>query len=170
MLYSSKKTPISQIILIITTIIIIIILSLIILFNIRIYKINGTSMSPTLMEDEYVLSYRTQYKRGDIIAFHHKDVVMIKRLIGLPKDKIDIDDDGTVYVNDKPLEEQYLSSKSLGKPEIDFPYIVPENRYFVLGDNRADSIDSRNIYLGSIAETEVIGKVKISLIPLKLLS
>lgn len=162
-----KNISISKIILIITLILVGIALLLIMLFNIKIYRINGTSMSPTLQEKEYVLTYKTNYKRGDIIAYSHNNVIMIKRIIGLPQDKVDIKEDGTVYINDVELQEPYLTEKALGDPEITFPYEVPANTYFVLGDNRADSLDSRNIHIGSINQEAIIGKVKLSLIPLK---
>lgn len=168
--YSKNKMSISKIVVIITAIILIIILFLILFLNIRIYKINGTSMSPTLIEDEYVLSYKSFYNRGDIIAFHYKDNVMIKRIIGLPNDIIDIDEDGNIYINDELLNEPYLPNKAKGDIEITLPYKVPSNKYFVLGDNRADSLDSRNIHISSISENDIIGTVKVSLIPLKKIS
>lgn len=155
---------------IIPVIILIIILFFIFFFRLRIYKIVGSSMNPTLYENEFVLSYKTTYKRQDIIAFNHNQAIMIKRIIGLPKDKIDIKDDGTVYVNNMKISEPYINAKSLGKVEISFPYIVPENSYFVMGDNREHSLDSRTIPIGSINEEDIIGKVSLSLIPFKSLN
>lgn len=162
-----KDISISKIVLILTLILVGIALLLAMVFNIKIYKINGTSMSPTLKEKEYVLTYKTTYNRGDIVAYSHNGIVMIKRIIGLPNDKVDIKEDGTVYINGEKLQEPYLIEKALGEPEITFPYEVPSDEYFVLGDNRADSLDSRNIHIGSINEKNIIGKVKITLIPLK---
>lgn len=162
-----KHISLSKTILIITTILIIIAIIIILTYNVRIYRINGTSMYPTLNKSEIVLTSKDTYKRTDIIAFSYNDVIMIKRIIGMPNETIDIKEDGTIYINNQELEEKYINEKNLGDPEIEFPYHIPEGEYFVLGDNRADSIDSRNIHIGTIKEQEIIGKVKISLIPFK---
>ena len=95
---------------------------------------------------------------------------MIKRIIAIPQDKVDIKEDGTVYVNDIKLTEPYLNNKCLGEADIPFPYIVPENSYFVLGDNRSSSLDSRHTPIGTIKEQDIIGKVGLSLIPFKSLN
>lgn len=140
-------------------------------FNIKLLHINGTSMSPTVTEDNWVISTsHKKYTYGDIIAFYHNNVIMIKRVIALPGDTISIDSSGNVYVNDNLVDEPYLSSKALGDPEVDFPHTVHAFSYFVLGDNRIDSIDSRNIAIRDIKETDIIGKVSYSLIPFKHLS
>lgn len=158
---------VSKIIFMITLGILILIVLLMLIFQVRFYKINGTSMEPTLEENEYVLTYKTEYNSGDVIAYIHNDVVMIKRVIGLPGDVINMDDDGTVYVNGNELIEDYIKSKALGDVEIEFPFTVPYGTYFVLGDNRADSLDSRIVSIGCIYEDDVVGKVRYSLIPLK---
>ena len=150
--------------------ILVFILALIYFFHLRIYKIVGNSMNPTLVENAYVLSYQTSYQRQDIIAFKHKQAIMIKRIIAIPQDKVDIKEDGTVYVNDIKLTEPYLNNKCLGEVDIPFPYIVPENSYFVLGDNRSSSLDSRHTPIGTIKEQDIIGKVGLSLIPFKSLN
>ena len=146
-------------------------LVLIIIFKVDIFRIHGTSMNPTLYNGNVVVSYKAKkYNRGDIISFHQNDANMIKRIIGLPGDEINIDEEGNVYVNKKQIEEKYILSKDPGDIEVAMPLIVPSNHYFVLGDNRADSIDSRLIKIGCIKEENIEGKVFISLIPLKKLS
>lgn len=140
-------------------------------FHARLLHISGTSMEPTIETSSWVLSTsKKEYNHGDIIAFNHKDVIMIKRIIGIPGDIVNIDLSGTVTINGNVIEEPYLTSKSLGQPEIKFPYTVQPNTYFVLGDNRADSIDSRNLAIGGVKTTDIVGKVTYSIIPYKKLS
>ncbi len=140
-------------------------------FHARLLHISGTSMEPTIETSSWVLSTsKKEYNHGDIIAFNHKDVIMIKRIIGVPGDIVNIDLSGTVTINGNVIEEPYLTSKSLGQPEIKFPYTVQPNTYFVLGDNRADSIDSRNLAIGGVKTTDIVGKVTYSIIPYKKLS
>ncbi len=142
-------------------------LLIIIVLDIKFYKIHGTSMNPTLKEKEVVLTIKTnKYQRGDIIAFHHNNAIMIKRVVGLPNDIIDIKIDGTIIINNKELKEEYLTSKSMGIPDIPLPYTVPKNSYFVMGDNRADSLDSRDIAIGCVKEDDIMGTIKLSIIPL----
>lgn len=123
-------------------------------------RVTGTSMTPTLQNDEFVIcSEWSKIECGDIIAFHFNNKILLKRVIGLPGDWIDIAEDGTVYVNGEELVEPYIDEKSLGQCDVDFPYQVPENRYFVLGDHRETSIDSRASTVGCIADEYVIGRV-----------
>lgn len=123
-------------------------------------RVTGTSMTPTLQNDEVLLCNKLSAPdRGDIIAFYYNNKILIKRVIGLPGDTINIAEDGTVYVNGEQLDEPYVSELALGECDIDLPYQVPENRIFVLGDHRAVSIDSRSITVGCIAEENVIGIV-----------
>lgn len=137
-------------------------------FNIHLLRISGTSMSPTITSKDWVVSTaQKEYTYGDIVAFYHKDVIMIKRIIALPGDTVLIDIGGNVYVNGELVDEPYIKTKSLGDPEVDFPHIVHPESYFVLGDNREDSIDSRNISIRDIKSTDIVGKVSYSIIPFK---
>ena len=134
----------------------------------RLYRIIGHSMNPTLYENNLVLTkHQKEYTRGDIIAFRKDGSTTIKRLIGLPGDEIFIDLDGKVSVNGKELDEPYVLLHQMHPSEIEFPITVPENKYFVLGDNRSNSRDSREKSFGYVDKDEVIGKVIKSLIPLK---
>lgn len=131
-------------------------------------KVTGTSMTPTLQNDEVLICNKlAEPERGDVIAFYYNNKVLLKRLIGLPGDKIDIAEDGTVIVNDAELIEPYVSEIAIGECDVEFPYQVPENRYFVLGDHRAVSIDSRSTSVGCIAEENIIGKVMVRVLPVK---
>lgn len=133
-----------------------------------VFRVTGSSMSPTLANDDVVLCIRTShYKRGDIVAFHYNNKVLLKRVIGLPGDIIEISEDGTVSVNGGVLEEDYISGKALGECDIEMPYKVPENRLFVMGDHRAVSIDSRSTAVSCVAYENVLGKVLMRVYPLK---
>ena len=131
-------------------------------------RVTGTSMTPTLRNDEMLLCVRSSnLRQGDIIAFYYNNKVLLKRIIGVAGDTIDIAADGTVYLNGEVLDEPYVSELALGECDIDLPYQVPENRIFVMGDHRAVSIDSRSAAVGCVAEENVIGKVVMRILPLK---
>lgn len=123
-------------------------------------RVTGTSMTPTMLNDELIIcSKRSNFKNGDIVAFYFNNKILLKRVIGVAGDVIDIKDDGSVYVNNQLLDEPYLSEKSFGECDIELPYQVPDNRIFVMGDHRSTSIDSRSSSVGAIADEYIIGKV-----------
>ena len=131
-------------------------------------RVTGTSMTPTLQNDEVLLCSKfSETDRGDIVAFYYNNKVLLKRVIALSGDVINISDDGTVYLNDEQLDDPYVSELALGECDIEMPYKVPDNRIFVMGDNRAVSIDSRSATVGCIAEENVIGKVFFRIMPFK---
>ena len=129
-------------------------------------RIYGTSMTPTLNEGDIVVSVKgTNLKRGDVIVFYYNNKILCKRLIGKPGDWIDIDKNGNVSVNNVQLDETYLPEKALGDCNIELPYQVPENRYFVMGDHRSVSVDSRNTQIGCISEEQIVGRIIFSILP-----
>lgn len=129
--------------------------------------IYGSSMSPTLTNGDIVAAMRYgSYERGDIVAFYYNEQILVKRIIGLPGEMVDIDADGNVSIDGEPLDEPYLTEKSLGECDIELPYQVPEGRYFVMGDNRGVSSDSRSSQVGCIAEERIIGELIFTLWPL----
>lgn len=131
-------------------------------------RVTGSSMSPTLKNDELVIcSKRSNFKSGDMVAFYYNNKILLKRVIGIEGDIIDIKEDGTVYVNGTELDESYVNEKSLGICDIKLPYQVPDNRIFVMGDNRSVSVDSRSTTVGCIADEYVIGRVIFRLWPFK---
>jgi signal peptidase I len=131
-------------------------------------RVTGNSMNPTLYNDQLVICRKQgNFKQGDIIAFYYNNKILLKRVIATEGDVVNIASDGTVYVNDVALEEDYLSEKSYGECDITFPYQVPADRVFVLGDNRATSIDSRSSEIGCVAEENVLGIVMFRIWPLK---
>ena len=130
-------------------------------------KIQGSSMEPTFREGEVLLSVRNpSVRRGDIVAFYYDNKLLLKRVIAAAGDEVDIDDSGTVYVNGTKLDEPYISAASRGNCTTEFPCTVPDGRLFVLGDNRAVSVDSRSSAIGCIAEKSVAGKVILRIWPL----
>ncbi len=130
-------------------------------------QIYGNSMNPTLSEGNIVLSLKdADFKQGDVIAFYYNNKILVKRVICGPGSWIDIDEDGTVYVDNKAIDEPYLTEKAFGDCDIELPYQVPENRYFVMGDHRSTSVDSRNTAVGSIAEEQIVGKIIFRIWPL----
>ena len=123
-------------------------------------QIEGTSMEPTLSNGDIVLLTKTtRFDRGDLCGFTWNNKLLIKRVIGLPGDYIEIDTDGTVYVNGDKLDEPYVKNKSLGECDLEFPFQVPVDQYFVIGDMRESSIDSRNSLIGCVARDQIVGKV-----------
>lgn len=132
-----------------------------------ILQISGDSMSPTLESDEIVVLIKTNdFERGDIIAFYYQGKILLKRIVALPGDDVVIDADGNVYVNGKLLEEPYVNEKSLGNCDLDFPYKVPYDGYFVMGDRRSNSVDSRNSLIAAVTAEDIIGRVVIRVWPL----
>ena len=132
-----------------------------------ILQISGDRMSPTLEHDEIVVLLKTKkFERGDLIGFYYQGKILLKRVIALPEDEVAIDADGNVYVNGELLEEPYVTEKGLGDCDLEFPYKVPGTSYFVLGDRRSNSVDSRNSVVGAISRDDIIGKVFIRVWPL----
>ena len=123
-------------------------------------QIAGTSMEPSLNDGDVVVLVKTdRLKSGDLCAFYYSNKILIKRVIGIPGDYIYIDKEGTVYVNNQQLDEPYIDQKAFGECDIEFPYQVTENNYFMMGDHRETSIDSRSSIIGCIAEDQIIGKI-----------
>lgn len=131
-----------------------------------ILQISGDSMSPTLEHDEIVVLLKTKkFERGDLIGFYYQGKILLKRVIALPEDEVAIDADGNVYVNGELLDEPYVTDKGLGDCDLEFPYKVPGTSYFVMGDRRSNSVDSRNSVVGCIPQEDIIGKVFIRVWP-----
>lgn len=131
-------------------------------------QITGTSMEPSLNDGDIVLLVKTdRLETKDFCAFYYSNKILIKRIIATPGDYIWIESDGTVFLNGAALDEPYVSEKALGECDVDFPYQVPENSYFVMGDHRETSIDSRSSVIGCISEDQMIGKIFCKFWPLK---
>lgn len=134
-------------------------------------QISGTSMEPTLYNGDIIILLKTKgYQQGDLCSFAYENKYLIKRIIGTPGDSIEIDGDGLVYVNGTLLEEPYVTEKALGECDLEFPYQVPDNHYFVMGDHRSTSIDSRSSVIGSVNRDQIVGRVLLRVWPLSSLS
>lgn len=136
-----------------------------------ILQVTGTSMSPTLQEGQVLMASKGHdFKTGDVISFYYNNKILVKRVIAMPGDWVNISEDGTVYVNDIAIDEPYLKEKALGDCNIELPYQVPESKIFVMGDNRSVSLDSRNTAIGCISEEQVVGRITFAIWPLSKIS
>ena len=123
-------------------------------------QIYGSSMTPTLREGDYVVSLKSsRFEQGDVIAFYFGNKLLVKRYIAGPGDWVDIQEDGTVMVDGKELYEPYLAEKSFGGCDLQLPYQVPEGKYFLVGDHRETSVDSRHTTVGCISADDIVGKI-----------
>ena len=130
-------------------------------------QIAGNSMEPSLSEGNLVLLVKTnKLETGDLCAFYYSNKILIKRIIAAPGDYLWIDEKGTVFLNGEELEEPYITKKALGECDVEFPYQVPENAYFMMGDHRETSIDSRSSTIGCISEDQIVGKIWCKIWPL----
>ncbi len=135
------------------------------------FVVYGNSMAPALHEGDLVLAASADYPaRGDLVAFRSGERVLIKRVVGCPGDEITVQDDGSVLVNGERLSEPWaiLTGDSAG--ELDYPVILPDNGYFVLGDNRGSSVDSRYRVLGVIDGDDLLGRLVLRVWPLNRIS
>lgn len=122
--------------------------------------IYGLSMSPTLNDGEIVVSVKSdELKKGELVAFYYGNKLLVKRCVAGPGEWVDIDKNGNVFVDGVLLEEPYLTEKALGECDLELPYQVPDGRWFLLGDSRAVSIDSRSTVVGCVAQEQIVGKI-----------
>ena len=133
-------------------------------------QIVGSSMKNTLNDKDYVLIFKANYylfdvKRFDIISFNYEDTkYLVKRVIGLPGEKIEYKE-GILYVNGKIVKEEFLNVKTKDFSLKDLGYeVIPKDMYLVLGDNRNDSLDSRDF--GLIKKEDIIGKAVFRIWPI----
>jgi signal peptidase I len=140
-------------------------------FMIQNFRIDGTSMEPNVHDKQYVLVNKTAYwfgrnpSRGDVIVFDAPDQPQfdrIKRVIGLPGETVEVKKDGTVYVDGRSLDEPYLVAGE--DPRVYGVWTVPEGEYFVMGDNRSVSFDSRSG--GPVPRENIIGKAWLIIWPI----
>ncbi|MCF0151140.1 MAG: signal peptidase I [Firmicutes bacterium] len=130
-------------------------------------QISGDSMEPVLHNDDVVvLTKTTSFHMGELICFSWNNKTLLKRVIAGPGDWVEMDDKGTVYINGEALEEPYVTEPGLGECDTEFPVQVPEDSYWVMGDKRISSIDSRSTVIGFVNYDQIIGKVLLQIWPL----
>lgn len=130
-------------------------------------QINGHSMEPTLKPGNIAVSIKVgSYHTSDVCAMYYNNRILIKRIIASPGQFVNIDEDGNVFVDGEMLDEPYLREKSKGTTDLEYPYQVPESSYFVMGDNREESQDSRIKDFGCISKENIVGKIVFSVWPL----
>lgn len=137
-------------------------------------EVVGRSMEPTLEDADNLIVDKISYRfkdpeRYDIIVFPYRDgsgLYYIKRIIGLPGERVFINDRGDVYVNGEKLEEDYIKEKAINPGLAALPVLLGEDEYFVLGDNRNNSTDSRSPEVGVVKKDEIIGRAIMRIWPL----
>ncbi len=130
-------------------------------------QIYGSSMTPTLEEGQFVVSLKgAAFQQGDLVSFYIGNKLLVKRVIAVPGDWVNITEDGSVYVNDHKLEEPYVDTPAFGQCDLELPYQVPESSYFLMGDHRESSVDSRSSAVGAVAKEQILGKIVFCVWPL----
>lgn len=148
---------------------VLIVITLIFTCLFRVVNVNGPSMKPTLQDGDKLIITAAGYKpeKGDIVVISSDEGVkqpIVKRIIATGGDVVDINfTTGVVTVNG--IEEDYTDELTSQQFDTAFPLTVPEGTVFVLGDNRANSIDSRSTQVGCVDERMIVGKVLFKLFP-----
>lgn len=128
-------------------------------------KIYGTSMSPIVNNGDIVVAIKkNKFNSSDVVAFYYNNRILVKRVIATPQDWVNIDEDGKIYVNNVLLDESYIYGKTV-QGDIEYPFQVPSDSYFVLSDQREIMVDSRNKEIGCIKQEDIVGKVAFKVWP-----
>ena len=129
-------------------------------FLLPVLRVYSNAMTPTVVENEIVVALKTrELKKGDVIAFYYNNRILVRRIIGMPGDLVSVDEFGNVEVNNKRIAEPYLDKRHAGGGDAEYPIVVPDDGWFVMGDNRLESIDSRYEVIGCVTQDQMVGKV-----------
>lgn len=132
-----------------------------------VFRTYGDSMTPTMSEGDIVLALKgSHFETGDVVGLYVGNKLLIKRVIAAPGQWVDINSDGVVSVDGKKQDEPYVTDMALGDCNIELPFQVPDGRYFVMGDHRTTSLDSRNTAVGCIADEQIVGRIFFRVWPL----
>ncbi|WP_051195273.1 signal peptidase I [Pseudobutyrivibrio ruminis] len=135
--------------------------------------VSGSSMEDTLSDGDNLIVDKLSYRfhnpeRYDVVVFpyqYEEDTYYIKRIIGLPGEVVNIDSDGTIYINGEPLDETYGTETILNSGLAASDILLGPDEYFVLGDNRNNSTDSRFEQVGNIHGSDIVGKAWVRVYP-----
>lgn len=151
-----------------TVIIVVAISAIISTLVMPVLQLTGNSMNPNYKNGDILISVKTKnLKSGDVVAFYHGNKILVKRIIATSGEWVNIDDKGDIKINDKELDEKYEIVKAHGETDIKYPYQVPNESYFVLSDDRTNSIDSRLQEIGAVSSDDLIGKVIFRVWPIR---
>ncbi|MGM0209080.1 signal peptidase I [Enterococcus sp. DIV0421] len=128
----------------------------------------GNSMMPTLNQGDIVLSTDdNHYDIGDVVGFYIGNKLLVKRIIADSGQWVEINKDGELFIDGKKKNESYIMDSSLGNCNVKMPFKVPDGYYFVMGDYRTLSIDSRNTIVGCVSDEQIVGRIFFQVWPLR---
>lgn len=131
-----------------------------------VFSVQSDCMAPALAKGDVVVGLRGDvFSQGDLAVFQFDGKTIIRRVIAVEGDVVDVRPDGTVVVNDQLLSETYAVYDAAGEIDIELPCTVPEDGYFVLGDQRDASVDSRSTAMGCISKEQMTGRIILRIWP-----